>query len=285
MENKYTYSLLKYKHSPLLGESLNLGLLVYFNNENRLHFFYAKNLSRVKCIYPDVPEKIIRNYLREIENKIKLFNKNIDSLYISEIEERFELFVNDYILPRDESSLQFDHKIVAIQYSQSNDKILSHLKKSFIHFDTIHKVDKEYEIGKRFYRSVKRYVSEVGKSNSPNFYKDYKVKNTTGVEFNFKYAWQNGSLNLVKPLNFDLSEPRHIASKAHQNYGLFVDLKNVAEERNLRYDLIIGEPTKKGLVKEFNHSIKLLGNLEKVNLIEENELDIYTQKLIKSISD
>ena len=77
MENKYTYSLLKYKHSPLLGESLNLGLLVYFTNENRLHFLYSKNLSRVKSVYSNIPEKIIRNYLREIGNKIELLNNKI----------------------------------------------------------------------------------------------------------------------------------------------------------------------------------------------------------------
>lgn len=285
MENKYIYSLLKYKHSPLLGESLNLGLLVYFTNENRLHFLYSKNLSRVKSVYSNIPEKIIRNYLREIGNKIELLNNKIDELFINEIENRFELFVNDYILPRDESSLQFDDKVVGFQYSNSNNKIVKYLRDLFLHVDPIHKVDKEYEIGIRFYRAVKQYVKEVGKSDSPNFYKDYKVKNTTGVEFNFKYAWQNGSLNLVKPLNFDLSESRHIASKAHQNYGLFVDLKNVADERNLRYDLIIGEPTKKGLVKEFDHALNLLGNLEKVHLISENGLEKYTQKLIRSISD
>lgn len=285
MENKYTYSLLQYKHSPLLGESLNLGLLVYFSNENRLHFLYTKNLSRIKSIYSDIPEKVIRNYLKEIKNKTEVLNKNIDFLFINEIEDRFDTFLNDYLLPRDESSLQFEHNIVGFQHSNSNDKILKYLSNAFIRIDSVHKVDKEYEIGKRFYRSIKQYVKEVGKSNSPNFYKDYKIKNSTGVEFNFKYAWQNGSLNLVKPLNFDLSEPRHIASKAHQNYGLFVDLKNVAEERNLRYDLIIGEPTKKGLIKEFNHSIKLLSNLDKVKLIEEDKLNTYTQKLIKSLSD
>ena len=270
MENKYIYSLLKYKHSPLLGESLNLGLLVYFTNENRLHFLYSKNLSRVKSVYSNIPEKIIRNYLREIGNRIELLNKKIDGLFIDGIENRFELF---------------DGKVVGFQYSNSNDKIIKHLRDSFLHLDPIHKVDKEYEIGVRFYRSVKQYVKEVGKSNSPNFYKDYKVKNTTGVEFNFKYAWQNGSLNLVKPLNFDLSEARHIASKAHQNFGLFVDLKNVADERNLKYDLIIGEPTKKGLVKEFDHALNLLGNVERVHLIYENRLEKYTQELIETIAD
>lgn len=284
MENTYTYSILKYSHSAFLGEFLNVGLLVYFNKENKFYFKYSSKLSRLKSIYHNVPEKTLKNYLKEINYRVESINKKIDHIFIDEINSSFELFINDYFLPFDGSSLQFEESINSFQYRKNDNEVVEHLKESYLHESSQNKKDKEYEIGKRFYQSVKNYVKEVGKSNKPNFYKDYKVKNTTGAEFNFKYAWQNGSLNLVKPLNFDLSEQRSIARKAHENYGLFVDLESIASKENFRYDLLLIEPTKKELFKEYDHSIKLLEKINRIKLIEETKITTYTKKLITSIS-
>lgn len=284
MENKYIYSLLKYKHSALLGESLNVGLLIYFENNNKFHFIFNNRLSRLKSIYQNFPEKTVKNYLREIKSKVTLVNKNIDTFYELEINNAFDSFVSNYFLPLDGSALQFDNYIFNFQYSKENKTIINYLNNLYLFEPLQNKKDKEYELAKTFYRKVKNHVNEVGKSNKPNFYKDYKVENKTGVEFNFKYAWQNGSLNLVKPLNFDLSEPRYIANKAHLTYGLLVDLEDTAISKNLNYDLLLGIPTKRNLFKEYDHSKKLLSQLNRINLIEENLIDNYTERLIKSIS-
>lgn len=284
MENTYTYSLLKYKHSALLGESLNIGLFVYFDSNTTCHFIFNNRLSRLKSIYQNFPEKTVKNYLREIKSRVSFVNKKIDKFLLLEIDKSFDSFISDYFLPADGSALQFDLGIKNFQYSKTNEEIISYLHDIYLFEPNEIKTDKEYELAKKFYRKVKKHVNEVGHSNNPNFYKDYKVKNKTGVEFNFKYAWQNGSLNLVKPLNFDLSEPRYIANKAHLTYGLLVDLQDVAIRDNLKYDLLLGTPTKKELFKEYDHSLKLLSQLSRIKLIEEKSIDIYTQELIKTIS-
>lgn len=285
MNKKYTYSILKYSHSAFLGESLNVGLLVYFREHNRFYFKYSNRLTRLKAIYFNVPEKTLKNYLKEINSKVELINKKVDSIFSNEIESSLDLFINNYFLPFDGSSLQFENSITSFQYEKKESEILKHLVNSYIYEISKTTIDKEYEIGKKFYQSIKNHVKEVGKSNHPNFYKDYKVKNTTGAEFNFKYAWQNGSLNLIKPLNFDLSEQRSIARKAHENYGLFVDLESIASKENYRYDLLLGRPTKKELFKEYDHSIKLLEKIDRIKLIEEPQISEYTQKLIISINN
>ena len=285
MESKYIYSLLKYKHSALLGESLNVGVFVYFENDETFHFIFNNRLTRLKSIYQNFPEKTIKNYLREIKSRVSYINEKIDKFLLLEINKSFDSFIGNYFLPLDGSALQFDDSIINFQYSKSNKEIINYLNNTYLFESSETKTDKEYELAKKFYRKVRKYVNEVGHSNNPNFYKDYKVQNKTGVEFNFKYAWQNGSLNLVKPLNFDLSEPRYIANKAHLTYGLLVDLQDVAITNNLKYDLLLGIPTKKELFKEYDHSKKLLSQLNRINLIEEDSIDIYTQNLIKSISN
>lgn len=286
MENSatYTYSLLTYKHSALLRESLNVGVLVYFESDDSFHFIFNNRLSRLKSIYQNFPEKTIKNYLREINSRVTVINKKVDAFLLNEIGSSFDSFLSNYFLPTDGSALQFEGAIKNFQYSKTNQEIITHLNSIYLFDPSEIKIDKEYELAKDFYRKVKKHVKEAGHSNRPNFYKDYKVQNKTGVEFNFKYAWQNGSLNLVKPLNFDLSEPRYIANKAHLTYGLLIDLQDVAINDNLKYDLLLGIPTRKELFKEYDHSKKLLGQLDRIQLIEEDAIDIYTQQLIKTIS-
>ncbi|MEM9075437.1 MAG: DUF3037 domain-containing protein [Bacteroidota bacterium] len=280
----YTYSILRYRHSPFIGESLNLGLLVFFFDENQFYFRYPNKVNRIKSIYDDISERVISSYLKEIEQKIEIINVRLDDFFIDEIENSFDQFVDNFVLPTDSSALQFDQATTGLKNKNNSSKILKHLLKSYFQETSESKPDKEYELGKRFYNSVKNFVNEVGDSNQPNFYRDYKVQNSTGVEFNFKYAWKNGSLNLVKPLNFDLSEPRYIAKKAHENYGLFVDLERIAEKQTYRFDLLLGKPKDASLFKEYDHSLKLLDSIDKVKFIEENDLDKYTSNLIKSIS-
>ncbi|UOB17119.1 hypothetical protein [Abyssalbus ytuae] len=279
MDKIYTYSLLKYKHSSILGECLNIGLLVYFNDNKKLKFIYPDSLSRIKNSYVGVNEKTIRNYLKQIDYKATLFNKKFDSLISEIIGYNFKEFIDNYILPPDGSSLQFENSVVNFQRNYSEDKIVEQLKHLY-HFESQEsRVDKEYEIGKTFYGYIKNRVNEN------YFYRDYEIKNPTGAKFKFKYAWQNGSLNLVKPLNFDLSEQRHIARKAHENFGLFVDLEPVAEQKDLKYDLLVIKPTKKSLYKEYDHSIKLLERVERTNIIEESEIKKYSENLIKTLSN
>ena len=120
--------------------------------------------------------------------------------------------------------------------------------------------------------------------NNNKFYKNYKVINETGNEFNFDYAWQNGTLNLVKPISFDLKETKGIAKKAYENFGLFTDLKNEAEVNNLRYDLLIGKPESKDLFKEFDHALNLLDTLDKVDIVLEEDIEKYSKKAIKALT-
>ena len=105
-DNFYTYCLLKYKHSPFLDESINLGVLIYFNESQNFSFKYSKNLSRINKIYNNVPEKTIKEYLRQINNRFKKyesFNEIIFPLNDSNLQE----FLSYNILPRDASVLQF----------------------------------------------------------------------------------------------------------------------------------------------------------------------------------
>ncbi|WP_130735471.1 DUF3037 domain-containing protein [Flavobacterium sp. J27] len=289
MKNKkYTYSILKYQHSALLGESLNIGVLIYFPFIDKFIFKYSKNLSRVKAIYDIVSEKTIKHYLIQIDNCIEKLNRNELLDFDIEKFEYFDLFIDKFILPRDGSVLQFSKSKQSLLNNDNIDFTISYLINKFLlekeRQNSVASITKEPLLTRKFYGYLSNLDFEKININSDKFYKNYKVVNETGNEFNFDYAWQNGTLNLVKPLSFDLKEPKSIAEKAYKNFGLFTDLKNEAETNNLKYDLLIGKPESKELFREFDHALNLLNTLDKVDIILEDDIEKYSKKAIKALT-
>lgn len=285
IDKKYTYSILKYQHSALLGESLNIGVLVYFPFEDKFIFKYSRNLTRIKAVYDIVSEKTIKHYLGQIENSIKNLRTNEFSFFDKDKFEYFDLFIDKFILPKDGSVLQFSKSKQSF-LNNNVDFTISYLTNKFLlEKDKLiagGAIAKEPQLTKKFYGYLSNLDFE--RINNNKFHKNYKVINETGNEFNFDYAWQNGTLNLVKPISFDLKEPKSIAEKAYKNFGLFTDLRNEAEVNNLRYDLLIGKPESKNLFKEFDHALNLLNTLNKVDIILEDDIEEYSKKAIKALT-
>jgi hypothetical protein len=144
---------------------------------------------------------------------------------------------------------------------------------------------KEPILSQKFYDGLKGLDFDKINYGKERFIIDYTLTNETGNEFKFDYAWQNGTLNLVKPISFDLKEPKSIADKAYKNVGQFFDLENEAIEKNLRYDLIVGRPTSKSLLKEYDHALNLLSKIKHSSVIEEDEISKYSLKAIKAITE
>lgn len=287
INKKYIYSILKYQHSALLGESLNIGVLIFFPQENKFVFKYSKNLTRIKAVYDIVSEKIIKLYLNQIEENIKSISNYafFDDLDL-ENPNNFNIYIDNYILPRDSSVLQFSDSKISIYNLDLNTTILNITNKFLLEKDkNLHSsiVHKEPYLVKKFISYLSEFDSEIFSQHNDKIFKNYKVTNEAGNEFNFEYGWQNSYLNLVKPISFDLKDSRHIAEKAYKNFGLFTDLKNEAEVLNLKYDLLIGLPSSKELYKDFDHALKLLQNLDRVDIILENDIEDYSSKAFEAI--
>lgn len=276
----YKYCILKYKHNVFLEESINIGILVFFSNTKKFSFTYSKNLSRIKYIYDNVPEKTIKEYLKRIELQIKKFSNIENDIFHSLEVNDLRNFISKNLLAIDSSSLQFSECKHNLQYDFHNEFIEEILIKKFLIEDIKHfsNQPKEPKLLQKYFSNLKGLDFERINRNEKKFYIDYQLKNETGSVFTFDYAWQNGSLNLVKPISFDLKEAKSIAEKAYRNLGQFIDLEENAEKKNLRFDLILGKPSSKSLFKEYDHAVKLLEKIKFSKLIEEDKIIEYANK-------
>lgn len=280
-EFNYKYSVLQYKHSAVLGESLNIGLLIYFEQNNSLFFTHSSRLARLKSVYENVSEKSIKYYLKQIKSNVFKLESSIDNFFISELDNSFESFISNYILPGDGSALQFSKIRNNFQYDKSNKQIIDYLVSTYLIETTESRANKDYALAQKFYENIKKELGGV--INPDLFQKNYKLKNDSGVEFRFNYAWQNKHWHLVKPLNFDLADAKNISEKTHRNIGLVIDLEEKARDKDLKFDFLVGKPTNRELYREYEHSLYLLERFEYSNIIEEDNIKNYSRDAINSI--
>lgn len=285
----YIYSTLKYEHSQVLGEVLNVGILVYVPGIKQLQFVYPEKLARLRFAYPNVSERTLKGYLKSFSEKISLLNQKAELFADYQLEESLDKFIEIELLPKDSSSLQFSKSKKGITYTKDLNQIIKHLYSFYLlafnsdeHGNS--QIDETTLLTK--YKNLLKELSTnvIEIKDNRNFFIDYTVNLSEEKKFKFDVAWKNDSLNLVRPISFDLVKPEAILNKAYRFFGQFIDLETIADNNNYRFDLIIANPQKPELSKAFDSAVDLLKKPSHVKLIFEKELPDYTQKTLEAIN-
>ena len=167
----YKYSILRYRHSAFLGESINLGYVVYFEKENKFFFNQTNNIPRISSLYPDFCYSLIKNYLKDIYEIVQRLNKK-PNLFEYDIKGNLNLFLNENVFPFDGTSLIFSSEVMCRRHQLSLENVFSYLSDNYI-FNKKMTIKKE-KLKDLFYDKVKNFVREDKFSKNPNFYKNYK---------------------------------------------------------------------------------------------------------------
>ena len=279
MDNIFTYTILQYIHSNILEERVNLGILFYFPNQNKpFTFVFSKNIDRIKLLYPAVNIKKIRLFLESIVDTINSINGSFNTtIFNQEIE--FNRFVDSEILKNDDSALRFTNSNNSVLYSNEIPAIINDIYNEYF----ANYGQKESSNNITDHQISSKYLTLI-RSKSPDLEsritKNYKLTRND-FNFSFDFAWCNGTLNLVKPITFDLVDPNAIQHKSVLWYGNLSLLHQDAKEKNIRFDLLIAEPKDKSVFKEYSNALKTI-DLAPVNkqIIEFKNIEDYTDKTI-----
>lgn len=283
-DNFYTYCNLKYKHSPFLDESITIGVLVYFGASQRFIFKYSKNLSRIKNIYNNVPEKTIKECLKQIDNLLVRYY-SVDENIFPFNDTNLKEFLTSTILPTGASVLQFSNfRTETLEHEEKLiEKIL--LSQYFIEdIKTTINPSKDPIV-------LDHLISDLNKAGFSQYSKSNRIQRnweipTKNGKFNFDFAWKNGVWNLVKPVSFDLTTPDRIISKARNNLGEFTDLYSELDSTEFKGNIVVGRPKSKFLYPSYDKAIKILEK-SKARIVEEADQKAYSkykQDILEAVS-
>lgn len=108
-ELKINVNILRYNHSHLLGELINVGLLIYYVQERKIEFFYIDSFERINLLYPDFKGTYLNQQFEFIQKKITSIDTK--ELYDSGKKLNVLSYLEKNVLPRDSSQLQFSENI------------------------------------------------------------------------------------------------------------------------------------------------------------------------------
>ncbi|NJK96580.1 MAG: DUF3037 domain-containing protein [Bacteroidales bacterium] len=216
MNKQLIYSILQYKHSPVLREAINIGILFYFpDQEKKIHFHFT-DATRLRSIYKDFDIRYFNTILKIIRINIEQYS---DHIYATSLQtSNFKKFINDFLLKEDDSALQFSE----IQYAINSFSNVEKTVEAFIHLLLPLSEKKDHEVIKHDERFILKKFRTRLLSIKPeldgHLKKDVEIT-TEEVSLKFEFAWKNGSLNLVQPLSFDLLD-KHAIQKKQLNFAV-----------------------------------------------------------------
>jgi hypothetical protein len=257
---------------------MNVGVLAVFPEQCQIYFIYPERLTRLKAAYPNFPEKVLRSYFKGIQARIAQLNKQPE--LFSNYQDSPETFINNEILIRDSSALQFSKLRNTVLYSDDLPIVANQIAQLYLSLYDFEETPKRHDdlyLVSEFKRQIKRKVSDATKLN---IQENFSVK-----EYRFPFAWQNGTLNLIDPVSFDLQKNDSIRRKADEQLGKLSRLQAFAIEKNANFDLLIARPKQSTLMDAYQSAIESLKDVKRVRLWHENQLEEYSNKTIDTISN
>ena len=287
MNKTFTYSILQYKHSLLLREAVNVGILFYFPSEDKYQFVSGSH-HRVKSIYLDFDVSVYYSIIRRIKNRLKSNYNNIFEIESNKAKS-FQEYLNSNVLAEDATALQFTEPIISIDTFNNIDITVKKFSELLLPgIITAYPVeDKRNE--QFLLKTYLGYILAKDKQAENKISKN-RLVNYNGLTLNFDYYWKlrKGSraktTNLVKPISFDLKEATEIQKKSVEYFGYLELLKPYADKNDIRFDLLIAKPKDENLLNKCEEAIRRIKKAKSAKrIITESELSAYSDETVQNL--
>jgi hypothetical protein len=281
MNTEFVYSVLYYSHSPFTNERLNVGVLLYFKDQNKIIFKYpVKGFKKFREIYSDFEEWQLNIGLKSISDRVWYLN-NERGLFADVIPD--DEILNS-ILIKDSTALKFCK--LSISFSELEDINIISEQYYSLYFS-------EYGSPARKEKHDESYILKTFKSrlfsennNAQNYLQKDTVINAPKTSVKFDYVWYNGRPNLVKPISFDLEDESTINHKAIFHYAQLTFVSEEIKKYDASINFLITAPNsnRPSLKSAYKKAVEILSDINiKKEIIDENNLDSYVEHVSKAI--
>lgn len=279
MSFEFQYSLLKYVHSQTLGEELNIGILFYFPEQNKVVFKYPSRLNRFKTLYNTFSESHFKKFLHSFEFKARELSEEILTIKPDSLQS----FLSKNFIVKDASSLIFSPAKKALSFSLDIENVVEeYFKIYFSAFINEHPLEIKHNENYVIH-TYKDLLLKSDKSIDKYLKKHYVLKSSNTI-FKADLAWQNHTLNVVKAVGFDLKEGADIADKALLYNAKVNYLSEEAIKHKCRFDLIVSEPRNKALYSSYEEALRILNDIDAPKeIITEDKLKLYSERTISEL--
>ncbi len=273
--HRYTYVLLRYRHDPLAGECVNVGVVLHSADARFLGVRVRKTLGRLGKMFPGISKADLTASLSAIERAVsKLAPPRQITLLGDEPTNAAKLAAR--ALPHDDSSYVWGELASGV-----TDNPDATLEKLFHRFVTRYDEDLA---NRRDDAAVWQPVRErLAKHNVLDRLIPKTIVSPLD-EVQFGHAWKNGAWHCYQPLSFDLASRESILDKAARWSGHMLGASKAPEQ--IKPYFIVGAPTDSVLLADYQRAIELLrASPLQPTVFEEGEVDDLVEEIVSEMKE
>lgn len=269
----YSYSLLKYVHDPLAGETVNVGVAVFSKDAFYSQFKFRNTFGRFSGVFPDLDGEAFKSSLKALERGLnKVSKKQTGDLFAGYSDARE---FGRAGLPADDSSFAWSENGYGL--SADLDAQLDALYSRFV---------TQYDGTKKHHRAdadVWRPVRELLADRKLEDRLETKVISSSVDRVEFEHAWKNGIWHCYQPLSLDLASEDSIRDKARRWVGQITTVADATEKFQPYF--LVGRPQERALWPACDAAVAMLRQSPvEPEVYFEDQVKIFVDKIEDEIS-
>ncbi|MGJ4959192.1 DUF3037 domain-containing protein [Bradyrhizobium sp. HKCCYLRH2015] len=266
--HRYTYSILRYRHDPVAGEQLNVGVILYSPESAFLGARFRKNYGRLSKVFPDVDGSTLRQDLTRIEKAFERLAKT-ESRDLFSLESNAASFATKIVGPDDGSLIWSDLGSGTTESPEATlDKLFIRLVTQYEDATAPRRTDAD------IWRPIRDKLMELKVASVL----EKKTIASSKDEVEFEHAWKNGQWHCYQPLSFDLATVDSIQEKAARWVGHMVGLSSATER--FRPYFIVGSPSEPTLQSAYRRAVAFIADAPlHPTIVPEEEVETFAKEL------
>lgn len=269
----YSFTILRYVHDVVAGESLNVGVVLHDSTGARLLVRTQKSVARLRQTFSGIDPTAFRGMMSSIERGVSLLAKELAAEPFTGRDLDVLKCVRR-VLPDDDSALQWS----AAGWGLTGDvsETMDHLFERYVtRYDKATVKEGRHRTDDDIRREFMKRLDDSG-TKIP-----FEKKHVRGDqdEITFDTAWKNGSWHAYEPISFDLVDEDRIKDKARRWRGHLSAVK-IGSTDEVKLHFLTGGPRDEKLKGAYEKAKTiLLGSPFAAALTEETDTDRLVRKI------
>ncbi len=271
---KYQYQLIRYVHDHFTGEYVNVGVVVYSNEDRFLSCKTSSRMQRVTHMFPDADGKWIKRVLTSIQSRLnRLANQTSELFSPSDSLSH----ITNSVVSRDNSAIQLTEVKMAIDVSL--EAAINDLYQTQVEKYMVSKVDKNTLLDEDVWKL--KYKTHFEKYGIEKRLRMHEVAVPEDV-ITFDKSWKNEIWHCYEPLSFVLKEKDTIRDKVYKWAGKLQGLRHSNEYLHLVLLTSIS-PKHSDLMSFVHEYLQVDSDKLKVDIVTEDNADFFAKRVFEEM--
>jgi hypothetical protein len=263
----YAYRVLQYRHDPLAGELVNVGVMIHSAEACFLDIKVRSTLGRLDNLYLDLDRRTLTNGLHAIEAAVSAVGRELPQLLSVGLS--IEDFSRRIVGPGDGC---FVWGAVGSGVATDLAAALARLHQRFVERHDVHAQRRRTD------DDVWRPVQQLLEQRQIASHLTPKTIQSPIDKVEFRHTWKNGIYHCHQPLTLDYATPERIMDKARRWAGVLLFLAESEDEFKVYF--LLGAPQDARLNKEYDIARRMLEKCpQQPEIYEDNDINYFVDRI------